>query len=265
MITKAEALNRVRDAKAKMVDGCEECGGDYVEHGCGCIDRHRKESLAILARIPDEYLGYSLDSYPGCNGLGDVDIQRTERVKKFIQGYVDKINENVEKNIGLAFIGPYGSGKTFLSTYCAREAMYAAFPRIINNSYCTMNDILLAYGAGGNLDTRIPNHEQEDFEKGILIIDDLGKEFVSGWKGVDVDAKSFGLILDNILRRRQEEGLLTFISSNLTMGQIGARYGKSVVEAMKMLMYELTFSNNFPNLRDFSTNSAKSKMKKVEF
>jgi DNA replication protein DnaC len=223
------------------------------------MNRFRKKAAAIIAGVPDEYLNYSLKSYPGSAKL--LKHERVREAKSWINNYLKNMEVNLRDNIGLMIMGPYGTGKTALLSLCLRKALWHVFPD--QGIYCTASDMLISVGMG-KYDTRTPLYTLADFKKrSVIFIDDLGKEFSVGTTGVIADRGRFGMVLDEVLRTRAAKGLLTYMSTNYTLKEIGEEYGQSCVEAVKQSMVVISFKDDYPNLRDVSDNSAQARMERV--
>lgn len=257
MLTKEQRVTKAEELKRKMLTECKKCDGGYTENGaCFCLKQYRSVAVGILAGIPEQYLAYQVATYPG-----DTELAKDRRIKRVLDWmlkYEKHMKENVEHNIGLLVMGPYGTGKTGLLCSVMMTALRFLWPD--NNGYYTpATEMLLAVGAG-KYDYRAPVYQMSDFVTcGVLLIDDLGKEFTIGTAGVVADRHKFGMILDEVLRTRVSKGLLTMMSTNYSLDQIGEEYGASCLEAVKLGMNPIAFGSDFPNLRDNSAETAAKK------
>ena len=262
--TKQEALNKISKLSEEVVGKCRICDGNGFfanENMCSCMQAFREKSLAILARIPDEYLEYDLKSYPGVPMTAD-EKKRADKIVGFVDNYVKGIKPETAQ--GILFSGSYGQGKSFLSSYCMRKMMWALYPKYLNNTYCTANELVIAYNQHNKHEARRPIFQIEDFYDGVLCIDDLGKEYMMTWKSaVDTDKKPIGLLLDELFRSRMARKLVTFCTTNFTgtdkktvWEELADHYGASVAETMKLHMRLVKFSDDFPNWREAVSNKA---------
>jgi len=257
MLTHEERIERVKILKHKYLSECGKCDNGYIgDVTCKCMTRFRKKAISIIAGIPDEYLNYSLSSYPGNEELKN--HPRVKEVKIWFKRYLDNMEVNLSNNLGLMIMGPYGSGKTALLNLCLRKALWHVFPD--QGIYSSHGEVFFSFG-NCYYDNRKSLYSLEDFKKkSVIFIDDLGKEFSMGTKGVVTDRGKYGMILDEVLRTRSAKGLLTFMSTNYTLKEVAKEYGQSCVEAIKQSMHVISFKSDFPNLRDVSSNSAKARM-----
>lgn len=129
-VTQQEALANVKKLKAKILASCSICNGlGYVEETqleCECADNFRMKSLPVLARVPESYQNYTLDTYPGVDAkeIDEKEQVVVDKIKNAIQSYIDALHRKEEKK-GMIFTGKEGGGKTFAATYCMRHCMAA--------------------------------------------------------------------------------------------------------------------------------------------
>ena len=68
------------------------------------------ESSLIIMGVPKHFCGKSLEDFHTYNSEG------LEKVKKFVQEYIDNLYDNFEENRGIFFCGSNGVGKSMLSS-----------------------------------------------------------------------------------------------------------------------------------------------------
>ena len=141
--------------------------------------------------------------------MKDIDVTDKNRIKvvKWIKTFYDNYDKNKSMK-GLFLHGSFGSGKTFLiaalfnelkiSKNVASEIVY--FPELLR----TLRDDFNLLEQKINYLKDIP----------LLLIDDLGAENVTSW-GRDE-------ILGAILQYRMNEGMPTFVTSNLNISELEA-------------------------------------------
>lgn len=74
--------------------------------------------------------------------------------------------------------------------------------------------------------------------KPILVIEDMGQE--------PLEVQSYGNIYNpviDILEKRYEHSLPTFITTNLDPQQLGKRYGKRIQDRLREMMFTIPFDN----------------------
>ena len=126
--------------------------------------------------------------------------------------------KNYVKNFGrergnLLLIGSTGTGKTHISTSIARELIHKGYDVIYDSAQNIVSDFEAdRFRSGyGYYEPKAEKHLECD----LLIIDDLGTEFSS----------QFTLsTIYNLLNSRQNKGLATVISTNLSPAELASRY-----------------------------------------
>lgn len=169
----------------------------------------------MLMGVPKRFLNSSIDSFNtfGKKSLADV--------KNFVVDYLNNLDSNIEDNKGICFIGSNGVGKSYLSCIILKEAYRHRYScrRVTFSSYIS------AYTESWN--TRDIS-EKDTLEtvlyekyKGVefLILEEIGKE---------IDSKIAKPILEDLLRYREEHGLVTIICTNMTPKDIKDSYGASI-------------------------------------
>jgi len=113
----------------------------------------------------------------------------------------------------LLLLGPTGTGKTHLSTAIAREIIKNGFSVL----YDSVENILVTFENDRFKSGYAPSEPKGDkyLECDLLIMDDLGTEFNNQFSATS---------LYNIINTRQNKGLATIISTNLTAKELASRY-----------------------------------------
>lgn len=142
-------------------------------------------------------------------------------VKEFVRKYIVNLHDNIREGRGICFIGSNGVGKSFLSCIILKE-MYR------NRYSCrrvTFSSYISAYTEGWNTKNKGEKDvlESELYEKykavEFLVLEEIGKE---------IDSKIAKPILEDLLRYREEHGLVTIICTNMTPKDIKDSYGASI-------------------------------------
>lgn len=238
------ALKKVRDgiiAQLKVGDllyppfNCKKCNDTGLRLSDGKICSCAKNLTITLSgdniEIPlqsFEDINYSLFSDEVCQSF-----RRTAEELKII---INKGEDSKKKNINL--LGGTGTGKTFLAACTANEALLLSRSVIFLTSFTLTNRLLKFHTSfdDNKLDVLSPILDCD-----LLIIDDLGTESI--YKNVTVE------YLFHIINVRQLKNRHTFVTSNLTIDQLAARYGERMASRLfdKRLSYVKEF--NFDNIK----------------
>ena len=126
------------------------------------------------------------------------------------KGYVANFGKNAEN---LLLIGKTGTGKTHISTAIAREMIHKGYDVIYDSAQNIISDFEDdRFRSGyGNYESR----SEKYLDCSLLIIDDLGTEFTNQFTVST---------LYNLLNSRQNRGLSTVISTNLSPDELAAKY-----------------------------------------
>ena len=193
---------------------CRKCmDTGYVDgiHTCSCF-----KELIIKGRIEASAMGrlietqsfdnFSLEPYA-------YDPKVYERMKMILA-----VAKNYVKNFGksrenLLLIGKTGTGKTHISTAIARELIHKGYDVIYDSAQNIISDFESDRFRNGY--GRDESKSDKYMDCMLLIIDDLGTEFIN----------SFTVsTLYNLLNTRQNRGLPTIISTNLSPDELAKKY-----------------------------------------
>lgn len=115
------------------------------------------------------------------------------------------------KRGNLLLIGTTGTGKTHISTAIAREIIEQGYDVLYDSAQNIIADFTDDQYRRSGTESKADKYLECD----LLIIDDLGAEFSN---------QMTLSILYNLLNTRQNKGLATIISTNLTAKELAARY-----------------------------------------
>lgn len=182
-------------------------------------------SLDIIG-IPKKFQDITLDDFTAY----DEDLQK---VKDYIGEYVEKIPYTPTwKNHGVFLHGSNGVGKTMLASIILLKAYMYRFSckRITFQDY--VQQYTRIWGAKTPAEKDELAHELYMSAKGVeyLVLEEVGKE---------IDSKVAVPILEELLRFREDKGLVTIICTNLRPSDIGNRYGNSVMSLIKGGMFPI--------------------------
>lgn len=168
----------------------------------------------IMMGVPKQFCDKTLKDFKtySDNGL--------KKVKRFVSEYIDNIDDNLESGHGIYFCGSNGVGKSFLSCIILKEAYRHRYScrRVTFSAY--ISAYTESWGANKN-DREVSEQDLLDKYKGVefLVLEEIGKE---------IDSKIAKPILEDLLRYREEHGLVTIICTNLSPTALKDTYGASV-------------------------------------
>lgn len=176
-------------------------------------DNVSNDSL-IMMGVPKKFCNKTLSDF---DTFGKKSLKQ---IKEFVEDYLTYLDDNVEENNGICFIGSNGVGKSFLSCIILKEMYRHRYScrRVTFSAY--ISAYTESWGASkGERD--VIEQDLLDKYKGVefLVLEEIGKE---------IDSKIAKPILEDLLRYREEHGLVTIICTNLTPNTIKELYGASI-------------------------------------
>lgn len=172
------------------------------------------KSSLIMMGVPKKFCNKTISDFDtfGKKSLG--------QIKTFVQDYLNNLETNVEENNGICFIGSNGVGKSFLSCIILKEMYRHRYScrRVTFSAY--ISAYTESWGATKS-DRDVIEQDLLEKYKGVefLVLEEIGKE---------IDSKIAKPILEDLLRYREEHGLVTIICTNLTPSTIKELYGASI-------------------------------------
>ena len=157
--------------------------------------------------------------------------------------FIYDFDKDNDKN--LLFYGDTGLGKTFMSSYIAKELLDKGYLVIYQTAF-KMFEIIEEYKFR-NDDKHLSRSDYENlFECDLLIIDDLGTELTNSFTISE---------LFIILNTRLLNGKKTIISTNLSPAQLGELYSQRIFsrifdkfKMIKFIVADLRWQNKISNL-----------------
>ena len=199
---------------------CPQCGDSgYLEDGsmCACLrglyeEERTKELSSLLPGGLDQFRDFRLDYYTGADR--ECMELTFNNARAYAQGFGPA-------SPNLLLQGGTGLGKTFLSGCIARTVADRGFGVV----YETVQNALTAFeeqkfSRDGETYAAASEKVKRILECDLLILDDLGTELTTGFTQS---------ALYNIINTRLGERRKTIISTNLTDGELAARYIPQVV------------------------------------
>ena len=178
---------------------------------CSCL-----KQLLITKNIQSSGMGNLIDKQSFDNfDLGvfgkDGELRdRMERNLKIAKAFADNF---ARRHDNLLLIGTTGTGKTHISTAIAKAVISQGFDVLYDSTQNIVDDFEAdKFRSGYN---RTESVSDKYLECDLLIIDDLGAEFVTQFS---VSA------LYNLINTRQNKGLSTIISTNLSGAELAGKY-----------------------------------------
>lgn len=154
------------------------------------------------------------------------DLQSLRRVKKYMKGYLSDMYKVLQENRGLFLYGSNGVGKTFLASLIVKEAYR-----------CRLSTKRVSFANYVDQYTRVwdaYNKDQRDELEATLYTEYKGVEVLALEEiGKEIDSKIAAPILEDLLRYREDESLVTVICTNLDIDMIEERYGYSITSLIK--------------------------------
>lgn len=194
---------------------CDKCGDTGYIKGkiCDCVKSIAKELLIedlskSLPLASSRFENFSLEFYPEEANDGTNPKKRMTAILKLCKEYAINFDPNLSEN--LLFMGDTGIGKTHLSLAIVYELLNKGFDVIYGSAYN-----LFSAMEDEHFNHRSDVSFKSAVECDLLVIDDLGGEFVSPY---------IQSLLYNIVNTRLLASRPTIISTNLSMADIEIRY-----------------------------------------
>lgn len=178
------------------------------------------KSLSLIG-IPNKFHETSIEDFRTYNN------EDLEEVQDCIARYISDMRFKQLSEIGgLCLFGSNGVGKTMIACIVAKEAYKLRFStrRVTFVDY--MSKYTLSWSARSIDEKEMVEDDLYNNYKAVefLVLEEVGKE---------VDSKASAPILEDLLRYREDRGLVTIICTNLSPRDIENRYGVSVSSLLK--------------------------------
>ena len=184
------------------------------------VRKHLSEANLRLMGIPRELWDKSIDDFSTFN---DPDLAE---VKRYVKWYIKDFDERLHDIRGIYFCGSNGVGKTMLASIILIEAYRHRY----TGSRVTLAEYVRQYTALWNIkDSDQRTYAENEFAtkyKNVefLVLEELGKE---------LDTKVVKPVLEDLLRYRIDNGLVTIYCSNMSVDKVQELYGNSVSSLIK--------------------------------
>lgn len=178
-----------------------------------------EDSLKLIG-IPKSFRG---------NTLKDFDVKgksELKKVKGLVQAYIEDLDNNFENNKGLFLYGSNGVGKTMLSSIILKEAYRHRYTSRRSTFVEYVDKYTKVWNAKSAEEKATLEDELYTYYKAVefLVLEEVGKE---------IDSKVSAPILEDLLRYREDNGLVTIVCTNLNIPLMTERYGESCISLLK--------------------------------
>lgn len=178
-----------------------------------------EDSLKLIG-IPKSFRG---------NTLKDFDVKgksELKKVKDLVQAYIEDLDSNFENNKGLFLYGSNGVGKTMLSSIILKEAYRHRYTSRRSTFVEYVDKYTKVWNAKSADEKATLEDELYTYYKAVefLVLEEVGKE---------IDSKVSAPILEDLLRYREDNGLVTIVCTNLNISLMTERYGESCISLLK--------------------------------
>ena len=220
-----EELKKVDLPERAPVYYCAKCrdtgsvsdGGE--QRTCDCVNVLISEELMSLSKLPngpESLSGFRTDVYPD-----NADKERyglPESPRTYAERAVSAGKDFLDGGRTLMFIsGQVGVGKTYLACCLAAEAVKRGNMAYYSQISGLLSDLTPKMFLSDEDRTETETRRSMAEEADVLVIDDLGIEFVS--------EKRYDALL-SLIDSRRSRGLKTIITSNLSLASVARDYGE---------------------------------------
>lgn len=211
--------------KASADAYCPTChkAGKYVwegkEYECDCLMQLQLYKHYLAAGIGENYQRLSWDDYEG-----------DPKLKKALDRYLQEHERFATRGVGVLLYGSYGVGKTFASTLLLKDLVKLGY-RCYSTTFAAMIEM---FTAGWRNQEEQRFFQQNVVRSDILLLDDVGRELRTRNK---LSESTF----DDTLRQRVQNGRPTFITTNMSLGEMQEGYGSAILSLLRevSMNYEL--------------------------
>ena len=192
---------------------CPVCSdtGFVGEKMCNCL-----KQILIIKNIQSSGMGNLIDKQSFDNFNLELykdnadNYAKMQRNVKIAKAFADNFGRHHDN---LLLIGTTGTGKTHISTSIAKTVISKGFAVLYDSAQNIINDFETDKFRSGYSQSEPISNKYLECE--LLIIDDLGAEFVSQFSVA---------ALYNLINTRQNKGLPTIISTNLSGAELAGKY-----------------------------------------
>lgn len=211
---RAQLLEENPHLKASYQEYCPTCDkeGSYqwrsAVHECDCEAQLELHKQYLAAGIGTTY-----------QRLGWEDFTGDRTILTDVMKYTDSDRAFIKRGMGLMFLGPYGAGKTMIANLALKSFVRQGYTCFAT----TFAQTIEMFTAGWRSANEKQRFQRRFVGSEVLLLDDVGRE----------DTSLSETTLDNILRTRVQYGRPTFLTSNLTLDEIGQGYGAAILSLLR--------------------------------
>jgi DNA replication protein DnaC len=197
--------------------GCPTCEGSNALSSCGdCRAQLQLYKHYLSAGIGLTYQRLDWDDYHG-------DQEALETAISYLQRH----NDMVKAGFGMLFHGDYGTGKTLLTVLVAKELVKLGY----SVYFATFSQMVDEFTRGWGDNGEKVRFENKVVKSDAFFLDDIGKEFRTK---TNLSESTF----DHVLRQRVLDSRPTFITTNMSLPELGAGYGSAIFSLLRERMLE---------------------------
>lgn len=149
-----------------------------------------------------------------------------EKVVEYVTNYIKNIPINFDNNQGIMLYGSNGVGKSFIATLIVKYAYIFRY----TSKRCTFMEYINEYTRMWGCKNPLEKEELEElFYRNYKAVEFLCLEEI----GKELDTKLSPTVLEDLLRYREERGLVTIICTNLNPKDLASKYGNSIMSLIK--------------------------------
>jgi DNA replication protein DnaC len=194
--------------------GCPTCYED--DPTCDCKAQLQLYKHYLAAGIGLSYKRLSWEDYHG-----DSAALETALV------YLNRHKDMVRAGFGLLLHGDYGTGKTLLSVLVAKELVKLGYTVY----FATFAQMVDEFTRGWGSNEEKLRFESKVVKSDVFFLDDIGKEFRTK---TNLSESTF----DHVMRQRALDSRATFLTTNMTMGELKSGYGSAIFSLLTERMID---------------------------
>ena len=195
---------------------CPTCNktGKYkwqdIEHVCECAQQLQFYKHYLNAGIGVLYQRLSWDDFEGDSDLQDL-----------VDTYLSLHERMVSSGTSIILTGEFGVGKTFAMNLLLKDLLHLGYTCYAT----TFAGMIEMFTAGWTSKEEKAFFQRRVTMSQVLLLDDLGREYKTK---TNLSETTF----DFLLRTRVQNGLPTFITTNMTTSQLREGYGSAVISLL---------------------------------